>query len=539
MRTAATKIHFAFDLWTGANRRSYFGMTGHWIDSNEVEQDIVLALERMTGPDSHSGESQAAAFWKVAKQYEIERLIGSFTLDNASNNDTAVRAISRLARRIGVVFDASVHRIRCFGHIINLVVKAFLYGESLINLELELERILSEDGFDNEQYMTVEEAHESFIKWKEQGPLGRLRNLLVYIRRSPQRLDRFKGILLELYPDKPNQSSIPIVGNTTRWGSDYNSLAWALGRREALDEYLLTELELSNRSNTDNTKLTADDGLNGEDWLVIQDIMNILSPLKEATLRFEQAKSNGCLADILPTLEELLTIFETAKTVYKSNLIISTMLVNGWDVLNKYYSLSDETPLYCAAVALHPQYKLQHLQDVWESKEGWYENARRLVRNLWETEYKGNDTISTTQTVNIEGSSVEAATDESMNPLIASLRAKKYKRSIQTSGLDAFDAFQNTTIVWDAEGDDRHRVLQFWFRKYKNEESSKEERQLARMALEILSIPAMSASPERLFSSANLTLSDSRCRLGDHVVRALECLKSWSRSNLVNQEALG
>jgi hypothetical protein len=47
------------------------------------------------------------------------------------------------------------------------------------------------------------------------------------------------------------------------------------------------------------------------------------------------------------------------------------------------------------------------------------------------------------------------------------------------------------------------------------------------MAVDILSIPAMSAEPERLFSGAKITLRDRRNRLGSEVVEALECLKSW------------
>ena len=47
------------------------------------------------------------------------------------------------------------------------------------------------------------------------------------------------------------------------------------------------------------------------------------------------------------------------------------------------------------------------------------------------------------------------------------------------------------------------------------------------MALDILSIPAMSADPERLFSGAKLTISDRRARLGIETIQALECLKSW------------
>ena len=47
------------------------------------------------------------------------------------------------------------------------------------------------------------------------------------------------------------------------------------------------------------------------------------------------------------------------------------------------------------------------------------------------------------------------------------------------------------------------------------------------MALDILSIPAMSAEPERLFSGAKITISDRRNRLTVDTIQALQCLKSW------------
>ena len=47
------------------------------------------------------------------------------------------------------------------------------------------------------------------------------------------------------------------------------------------------------------------------------------------------------------------------------------------------------------------------------------------------------------------------------------------------------------------------------------------------MALDILSIPAMSAEPERLFSGAKITITDCRNRLGIKSIEAIECLKSW------------
>jgi hypothetical protein len=56
---------------------------------------------------------------------------------------------------------------------------------------------------------------------------------------------------------------------------------------------------------------------------------------------------------------------------------------------------------------------------------------------------------------------------------------------------------------------------------------------LSKMALDLLSIPAMSAEVERLFSSCKITITDRRNRIGIDAVEAIECLKSWLRENNV------
>ena len=54
------------------------------------------------------------------------------------------------------------------------------------------------------------------------------------------------------------------------------------------------------------------------------------------------------------------------------------------------------------------------------------------------------------------------------------------------------------------------------------------------MALDIFSIPAMSADPERLFSSSKLVLKDTRNRLkSDDALEALERLKLWAKEGIL------
>jgi hypothetical protein len=56
---------------------------------------------------------------------------------------------------------------------------------------------------------------------------------------------------------------------------------------------------------------------------------------------------------------------------------------------------------------------------------------------------------------------------------------------------------------------------------------------LSVMALDMLSIPAMSAEPERLFSGAKITITDRRNQLCIESIQAIECLKSWLGSTNV------
>ena len=57
---------------------------------------------------------------------------------------------------------------------------------------------------------------------------------------------------------------------------------------------------------------------------------------------------------------------------------------------------------------------------------------------------------------------------------------------------------------------------------------------LSKMALDIFSIPSMSADAEPLFSSGKLVLRDTRSRLSAESVAALECLKLWEKEGVIS-----
>ena len=51
--------------------------------------------------------------------------------------------------------------------------------------------------------------------------------------------------------------------------------------------------------------------------------------------------------------------------------------------------------------------------------------------------------------------------------------------------------------------------------------------------MDILLIPTMSADPERLFLGAKIIISNRRNRLRIFTIKALECLKSWLKIQML------
>jgi hypothetical protein len=59
---------------------------------------------------------------------------------------------------------------------------------------------------------------------------------------------------------------------------------------------------------------------------------------------------------------------------------------------------------------------------------------------------------------------------------------------------------------------------------------------LARMAFNILSIPAMSAECERIFNSTKLLLTDRRAQIKENIIEASKYLRAWFQAGRFVQQ---
>jgi hypothetical protein len=54
----------------------------------------------------------------------------------------------------------------------------------------------------------------------------------------------------------------------------------------------------------------------------------------------------------------------------------------------KYYQLTEQAPVYVAAILLHPALRKAYLSEQWKRNTTWVSNAVKAVRKIWTTEYK-------------------------------------------------------------------------------------------------------------------------------------------------------
>jgi hypothetical protein len=188
----------------------------------------------------------------------------------------------------------------------------------------------------------------------------------------------------------------------------------------------------------------------------------------------------------------------------------------------RYYAKTDLCPAYTVALALHPCLKLKYLRDEWQDRPEWIELAETTLQRVWETDYRGR---AEAQENAAAGLGLEAGPAE--DDLFLNHWQRKRRAQQHADRRDALEIFQEEQPLEPGAVTD---VIAYWARK----RTDPKWKDLAKMALEFLSIPAMSAEPERVFSSAKITLDDRRCQLSDEAVNALECLKSWHRDGLIS-----
>jgi hypothetical protein len=195
-------------------------------------------------------------------------------------------------------------------HIINLVARSILFGTDA-------------DAFE-EDCQADKELQDEMRLWRAKGPVGKLHNIVHWVQRSGQRIDKLhklqsiENTALGL-EDRPTYDVI--TDNATRWNSSEAMMERGYQLRNPLDSLVQAEVTewdqyvairtgggtrlMPKRSR--KKPAIVDDKLSNEDWVVIAEYLAILKPLKIATKRLEGRPEDGMVDRLQHVLTPLLT----------------------------------------------------------------------------------------------------------------------------------------------------------------------------------------------------------------------------------------
>ncbi|KJZ69043.1 hypothetical protein HIM_11569 [Hirsutella minnesotensis 3608] len=563
LEKAVTRISFSFDMWTSPNRYAFLGLHAHYLDACYQVQSRLLGLRRVWG--CHSEVNQAATIYSIFGEYGIRDRIGAGVCDNVSSNDTCLASLYRQLRPAVTEEDIRACRTRCFGHIINLAARAFLWGEDPDSFE--------RDAF-TEAVFQVEERELRL--WRKRGAVGKLHNIVRFVRATPQRRELMKSLAgnrcdeddHQLFEEERAAIDLELMqNNETRWNSTFLMIQRAIRKREQIDHFIAY---LETKVAEPRQRVPAQDHLSPQDWLLLAEIQSLLKPLYEITMRCQGwAKEGryGALWEVMIGMEYLLNFFEEQKLLFSPpgaraddvrnarasttsrcsplravldhgrerhlpehtrdeytgaflqaesldddhRRCIQISINNCWSKLDEYYSLLGQSPLYTVAVILHPRWNVSWLEANWTSREQlvWLRDAKSSVRKYFEQQYppkERSDAVST-----VIGKAMRPAEPSQFDQWMQSHDRQRTEED------DELGAYMRQAPV---RRENLNPIL--WWRDHQEEYP-----RLSKFALDMLAIPAMSVDPERTFSVTKLTVSSQRHSLSPEIIEEIQCLRNW------------
>ena len=182
MLHSRSRIAISFDTWTAPFAKKHIiSVIAHFVDQNWERRHLQLSLSRLYG--GHSGENVAAHVVPILRDWEIDGRIGHFVTDNEPSNGTTIDHILAAIDPTYKKADRSRRWIRCLAHTLNLVSQAFLLGENPEKFEA---RVVGAE--------LVNDLDELEMLWRDRGVVGKLKNIVRYIRKSPKQRGEFERI---------------------------------------------------------------------------------------------------------------------------------------------------------------------------------------------------------------------------------------------------------------------------------------------------------------------------------------------------------
>jgi hypothetical protein len=130
-----------------------------------------------------------------------------------------------------------------------------------------------------------------------------------------------------------------------------------------------------------NSSALTKDTLSNQEWDNLRKLIKFLEAYLDAT---QASEGRFATVDIiLLTIDFLLETLEASKTEAETtnDTFLALCYNAGWAKLNKYYTLTESSAAFIAAIVMCLQFKWQYVLDI-QWQEDWIDTARIAVQDM-------------------------------------------------------------------------------------------------------------------------------------------------------------
>ncbi|KAH9468971.1 hypothetical protein Pst134EA_033377 [Puccinia striiformis f. sp. tritici] len=551
-------LYLGVDGWQSPNGFDILGVVIYRLTEDQsggtVYEAMPLDFLRLT--QSHTGEYIAQKVQLVVEKFGIADKICGIVTNNATNNEVMVRELKRLKWRR---FKGETQWIRCFAHILNLIAQAILrpfgaqknkrdtktrargdadsdddvseedHAEGQIRLlepgdeadaigsqdefssDIESVLIPTNDGNDSLDEEDIdgeseEDENDCYTSDSCKETLAKFRAIAKKLRYSPNSKAEFVDICQEKKCAKPHTVERDV---RTRWNSTAAQLKSVVRCEAAILIWQRhKKFGIARQYYVDES-----------DFALARDLIVVLNLFYEITLQVSTGGSTR-IASVVVFIDQITEHLSTIIREPKYPPALRNACRIGLKLTNKYYSLTDSSPLYRIAILLHPSFKDEYFKlAAWEPE--WIAEAIRLAQDMWVTHYKPRP-VSTPRPTNSP-----PPKERPISSMLAALSNAAATRGGSNS-TDPFDLWLAGGLVLDRN--QPVNPLKWWIQQKR---AGNTHGGLIHMALDVLSCPATSVDVERAFSFGRDYVSSKRHRLAPQSLSRGMTVAFFSKNNKI------
>ena len=296
LTSAATKVSILPMIHTSGVSVRLLGIRTYFIDHNGRPTIMFVSMQRRQ--NGHAASCSTDVVSAIIDEHHLRRSLGYIATDDFSNSATCASLATFSRHPTG-----DDRRLQCLAYLLDSLAQSILFGCVAKDLEGELVA-----AGNNEKEKTG--------IWRKRAPYGKLHNIINYIKRYPEREERFMNIQRRSCAGKPSlqrSETLKLLQDKgMTWESMKDSIGRALHLRSALHEFVDKEMEDEDQDTSQPS--IAQDCLAFREWEVLKVYHDILQRIGNTVEVLQGEKESlGAIWQVLPQFEALLDCLDQSR----------------------------------------------------------------------------------------------------------------------------------------------------------------------------------------------------------------------------------